>query len=265
MVVDTGIADVLIFAPASSGAVVVVRYAPKGNTETMRALADLCVLPQPRLVQPAGGVCLVPLRSLRVGVSDAAHPPLGAWAAALGLRLRPQAGLPAYVAMIGTTTVPDAPKRPQGYALRIAPDGLAVRGHDVQGLTWGLVTLSQLMGQATPLPCGLVDDWPEYGIRYHHDDISRKQVSTVEDFRRILRHLASFKVSHYTPYIEDMLRVDAIPFMGEGRGALSADDVRHVAGGDPLTARDHALAGPAETLWQADLLLPIVPTTQHEV
>jgi hypothetical protein len=174
------------------------------------------------------GACRAPLHEMRAHPADAARAPLRALAEVLDLRVQADPRLPAHAAVIGEGAPPDAPAREGGYALRIAPDGILLRGHDARGLVWGLQTLRQILDQAPRPPCLDIRDGPEYRVRYHHDDISRKQVSTVEDFRRIVRHLASFKVSHYTLYIEDMLQVDGVPLMGAGRGALSPADVRAI-------------------------------------
>ena len=144
----------------------------------------------------------------------------------LGLRVKPDPALPEHSARIGTGQAPAAPNENEGYALAISPACAAVSGRDRRGLVWGLGTLAQLADAG--LPCCAIEDWPAFPIRYHHDDVSRKQVSTVADFRRIIRWLGRFKFSHYTLYIEDMLLLDEFPQMGEGRGGLTPDDVRAI-------------------------------------
>lgn len=186
----------------------------------------LHLIPLPRQQTFTNGCCTVPLRVLRSHPEDAARLPLKTLAAELGLRVQADTTLPAHAAIIGSAELPDAPERAQGYALRIADTGIALQGHDAHGLVWGLQTLRQILAQAPQPPCLEIVDWPEYQIRYHHDDVSRKQISTPADFRRIIRHLASFKISHYTPYIEDMLQIPGIPLIGEGRGAFTADELR---------------------------------------
>lgn len=119
----------------------------------------------------------------------------------------------------------EPPERPQGYVLCVRPDGIVVRGHDGDGLYWGLVTLEQLLSGTSAAPCVEISDWPVFAIRGHHDDISRKQVSTVDDFRRIIRLLSRYKVNLYTPYMEDMLFLKSYPDIGEGRGRLMPDEV----------------------------------------
>ena len=186
------------------------------------------LIPQPRSLVAGSGVCAGAGRLLRVHPADAERPAIGSLAGVLRLRLQADAALPAHAAVLGGAALPTAPERPQGYALRIAPEGIAIAGADAHGLVWGLQSLRQIIAQAAKPPCLDLVDWPEYRVRYHHDDVSRKQVSTMADFRRVIRHLSAFKISHYTPYIEDMLRIDGLPQLGESRGAFTPAELREL-------------------------------------
>lgn len=128
---------------------------------------------------------------------------------------------------IGTPRLPHpkAPMREQGYRLVVDEAGVALNGADLDGLFWGLVTLEQLLDTASALPCLRIDDWPEMLLRGHHDDVSRKQISTVADFKEIVRLLSRYKVNVYTPYLEDVLHLEHFPDIGEGRGKLMPDEV----------------------------------------
>lgn len=125
----------------------------------------------------------------------------------------------------GAASLP-APVHSQAYSLAIEPAGLTLHGHDADGFFWGLVTLEQLLlGEEGVLPCVKIRDYPTIGVRYHHDDISRKQISTVADFKRIISHLSRFKINFYTLYIEDVLHLPHFPDIGEGRGKLMPDEL----------------------------------------
>lgn len=223
--------------------------------------ALLQLIPLPRQQTLGAGCSTVPRRLLRAHPLDAARLPLKTLAAEIGLRVQADAALPAHAAILGVAPLPAAPERPQGYALRIAATGIALQGKDAPGLVWGLQTLRQILEQAPQPPCLEIVDWPEYGIRYHHDDVSRKQVSTPADFRRIIRHLAEFKISHYTPYIEDMLQIPGLPLLGEGRGAFTAAELRAlVAEGERWQVEVFptlSLAGHQENLLQLPRYRPL--------
>jgi hypothetical protein len=188
----------------------------------------LRLLPQPRRLRMAPGCCSMPFKMLRVHPAACAHLPFRVAAGDLGLTLHPDPYLPKWMATTGTAEALSTPPHAEGYALRITGSGATLAGHDNRGLVWALVTLAQIMRQASPPPCCDIEDWPEYAIRYHHDDISRRQVSTTADFLRIVRHLGAFKFSHYTMYMEDLFEIPGEPQFGCGRGALSAPDIRAI-------------------------------------
>ncbi len=126
------------------------------------------------------------------------------------------------------TKSPATPKRNEAYTLTCDKDGLIINGADKDGLFWGLTTLEQLLNGGNQVPCLSISDYPAFGLRYHHDDISRKQVSTVKDFKRIIRHLSRFKIKYYTPYMEDMLFLKSYPDIGKGRGRLKPDELKAI-------------------------------------
>ncbi|RMD78170.1 MAG: hypothetical protein D6820_10410 [Lentisphaerae bacterium] len=187
-----------------------------------------CLVPHPRSWNPQEGTCTASMVTLRIHPALLSHGPLEVAAAELGMSLEPDAKIPEYAAAIGSFVPVSAPPHAEGYTLQIHQDGIVLAGADPRGLVWALVTLRQLAEQLSPLPCGEIRDWPEYTIRYHHDDISRHEVSTLADFLRIVRDLSAFKFSHYTLYMEDLFELPGEPQFGCGRGALSADEIRAI-------------------------------------
>lgn len=100
-----------------------------------------------------------------------------------------------------------------------------------RGIFYGVQTLLQLMekkGNSIYLPQLIIEDYPLYKIRGISDDISRGQISTLDDFKHIIRQLAAYKINFYLPYIEDMFSFDKYPEIGQGRGALTKDEAREL-------------------------------------
>lgn len=118
------------------------------------------------------------------------------------------------------------PKRAEGYTVLVDQYGVRLEGFDKDGLYWALSTIEQLIDEKRNIPCVSIRDYPAFNLRYHHDDISRKQVSSVADFKRIIRHLSQFKIKYYTPYMEDMLFLASHPDIGKGRGCLKPNEVK---------------------------------------
>jgi hypothetical protein len=145
----------------------------------------------------------------------------------LGFHIRNDNALPVCQVVIGMADSfgLTPPYRPEGYAMKTFNSGAAVVGHDMDGLFWGLITLQQLLNGKKTCPILQISDWPAFGFRMHQDDISRKQVSTLEDFKRIIRLLSYFKIRYYTPYMEDMLYIKSCPDIGRDRGRLTPNEL----------------------------------------
>ena len=191
---------------------------------------EISIVPQPRKVVEGAGSFDPRGRAWSVHPSAASHKAVAHKLKALGARVKKGKGLSPLTIAVGEVAPGSlkAPKKSEGYALSIAPEGLALAGADLDGLFWGLVTLEQMLLSGPQLPAVTITDWPEIAIRGHHDDVSRKQISTLEDFKRIVRLLSRFKVNYYTPYMEDTLHIKSFPDIGEGRGKLMPDEVREL-------------------------------------
>jgi Glycosyl hydrolase family 20, domain 2 len=191
-----------------------------------KSLSDL--IPVPQKMDAVDGVFDAGTAPWRVSTAALAHT---AVAFKLGSELSVEVvaaeGIGAFDLLIGDADAAalKAPDVAEGYALRVTPQGVALRGRDMDGLYWGLVTLEQLLDGGAELPCCRIDDWPVCRWRGHHDDISRKQISRTEDFCLIIRRLSQFKLNIYMPYMEDVLHIESQPDIGVGRGRLEPDEV----------------------------------------
>lgn len=114
----------------------------------------------------------------------------------------------------------------EGYMIYVNEHNVVVTADGEPGLFYGAQTLVQLL-QSSPsaIPGLTIWDWPLMEIRGISDDISRGQVSNLENFKKIIRVLASYKINVYMPYIEDMFTFDKHPLIGKGRGALTKEEV----------------------------------------
>jgi len=114
----------------------------------------------------------------------------------------------------------------EGYMLYVNEQNVVVTADSAPGFFYGAQTLVQLI-HASPsaIPALTIWDWPLMEIRGVSDDISRGQVSNLENFKKIIRVLASYKINVYMPYIEDMFTFEKHPLVGKGRGALTKEEV----------------------------------------
>ncbi len=118
----------------------------------------------------------------------------------------------------------------EGYSLNITDKGILIEAITSKGLFYGTMSLIQLLEKADDnnLPLFSIVDWPDMKVRGVSDDISRGQVSTLDNFKKIIEHMARYKMNVYMPYMEDMLKFDAYPTIGLNRGALTKDEVREL-------------------------------------
>lgn len=128
------------------------------------------------------------------------------------------------------------PKEPrifneQGYYLTVSKDKIYVEAPANQGIFYGAQTLRQLirLSKEQKIPCLKIKDYPTLQWRGISDDISRGQVSTVENFKDIIRELAFYKKNLYQPYIEDMFAFNYDEKIGRDRGAITPEEMKEMA------------------------------------
>lgn len=117
----------------------------------------------------------------------------------------------------------------EGYVLRITKNNIELKSKSAKGIYYAAMSLIQLLEKAEgKIKCAEIIDWPDMKIRGISDDISRGQVSNTENFKRIISHIARYKMNTYLPYMEDMLEFDQYPSIGKGRGALTKSEVKEI-------------------------------------
>lgn len=122
-----------------------------------------------------------------------------------------------------------AGKANESYHISIAAEKILIESYSRRGLFYGAMSLIQLIERSSgKLPHCDIYDWPDLGIRGISDDISRGQVSNIENFKRILRFISRYKMNTYMPYLEDMLVFDSYPSIGKNRGALTREEVSEI-------------------------------------
>ncbi len=119
----------------------------------------------------------------------------------------------------------------EGYILDIQKGQIILLAKSNAGMFYGISSLQQIFQQyssSDKIPGAFIQDWPYFSIRGVSDDISRGQVSTLDNFKIILDRLAQFKINIYMPYLEDMFQFKSFPQIGSNRGALSAIECREL-------------------------------------
>lgn len=147
----------------------------------------------------------------------------------------------------------------EGYVLDVNDDGIVIAAASARGRYYGAVSLVQLIDvekNSITVPHLSIHDWPLQTMRGITDDISRGQVSTMENFKNIIRFLSRHKLNVYAPYLEDMFVFKNHPLIGKDRGALTASEVREL---DAFARKHHVELIPIfQTLghWENILIKP---------
>ena len=145
--------------------------------------------------------------------------------------------------------------RQQGYRIEVTARHIVIEGNSAEGRFYGVQTLRQLM-RASPtgeLPCLSINDSPALAWRGVSDDISRGQISTLEDFKAIVRQLAYYKINLYQPYIENVFDFGAAAAGDSARAHLSSSDLEALA---KLGRENHVVVCPVfETLAHQEQML----------
>ncbi len=122
----------------------------------------------------------------------------------LNWELTASSAVPAGQVGLTLAIMPEAVAHPEGYRLRIIPEGITIQGRDAAGVFYGVCTLIQLVQQAGGgmLPCLDIADWPDFPARGVMLDISRDKVPTLETLLALVDRLASWKVNQVQLYTE---------------------------------------------------------------
>jgi hypothetical protein len=147
----------------------------------------------------------------------------------------------------------------EGYFLDVEPGGIVIIAESEAGKYYGVMSLLQMMRRVKRrlfVDGATIHDFPLEKVRGITDDISRGQVSTLENFKKIIRFLARHKMNTYSPYLEDMFVFKNHPLIGKGRGALTSQEVKEL---DAYSKKFHVDMIPIfETLghWENILAMP---------
>lgn len=115
------------------------------------------------------------------------------------------------------------------YKLEIKNNKVNVTASAPNGAYYALCTLYQLLeiNDGCAPACEIFDK-PTRHQRGFSDDNSRGIISTLDDFKNIIRRMSMIKFNVYMPYIEDILKFDCIPESGKFSGAVEKDDFKEL-------------------------------------
>jgi len=125
------------------------------------------------------------------------------------------------------------------YNLEIKNGQIVIYSPNEQGLFYGIQTLIQIIKNAYLnnisaqknrfiFPEITIRDVPDIKIRGIAQDISRGQIFTVDNAKRIIKILSHYKMNFYCAYIEDVFAHPKHPKIGKDRGALTPEEIKEI-------------------------------------
>jgi hypothetical protein len=120
----------------------------------------------------------------------------------------------------------------EAYLLSIENSRIAILANNSQGAFYGLMSLIQLVQKDEQnrlfINGCVIADFPAFEMRGISDDIARGQVSTLDDFKKIIRNLAKYKMNSYQIYFEDAIELKSYPDIGLNRGRVTQDEIKEL-------------------------------------
>ncbi len=108
------------------------------------------------------------------------------------------------------------------YIISITKENILVEAKALKGIYYGVLSLTQLINSSdnNELPRLKIIDYPNMKIRGISDDFSRGQVSTMDNFKRIIKFISEYKMNTYMPYMEDVIQFESFPEIGVGQRCI---------------------------------------------
>lgn len=119
----------------------------------------------------------------------------------------------------------------EGYFLKSDGKHVELLARSKAGIFYGVATLLQLVEKEKlgySMPEVTIADYPSMKMRGISDDISRGQISTTGNFKKIIRFIAMHKMNVYMPYIENEFDFKAYPDFSEGRAPLTVEEIKEL-------------------------------------
>jgi len=120
---------------------------------------------------------------------------------------------------------------PEGYRLRISPDGISLAAGQKTGMFRALTTLSQLMEgekQSDGLPCIEIEDAPVLARRGFMLDVSRCKVPTMETILGLIDLLAELRFNEFQLYVEHTFAFRDHETVWKDASPLTSGEIRKI-------------------------------------
>ena len=119
---------------------------------------------------------------------------------------------------IGTSRQGTVPMSDEAYVLNVKPDGISIEARTAAGAFYALQSLIQMTGQSRHIRCCMISDYPRFGYRGLHFDVSR-HFRSKEFLMKQMDAMALVKLNRMHLHLTDAagwrLEIDAYPRLTE--------------------------------------------------
>lgn len=119
----------------------------------------------------------------------------------------------------------------QGYRLAISNQGIEIAAASASGLHYGAATLGEWIGigePRSPLPNGVIEDWPDIERRGVLIDVSRDKVPTLATLKGLATRLAAWKINELQLYLEHAFAYRGHEIVWRDASPLTPSDVQEL-------------------------------------
>lgn len=202
-----------------------LRFALRQENISLNSIDPSCCFPRAQKIKLLRGTFVVPeVRSWLLG-EESFRDVVAFFTKRLGLSEHISSN-PSFLTIEKVETTP-----PEGYHLKIYPDGITLSAKHPEGLFYGLTTLSQLIERkvdAEQLECLEVDDHPTLHRRGFMLDVSRCKVPTMETLFSMIDLLAELRFNELQLYIEHTFAFVDHETVWKEASPLTCDEVREI-------------------------------------
>lgn len=114
----------------------------------------------------------------------------------------------------------------EAYRLTVRPGEVEVAASTDAGAYYGVQTLRSLIeAGGAEIPCGVIEDRPDFARRGIYHDCSRGKVPTLETLKQLVERLAHWKINELQLYVENVFTFTKHPAIGVGYSPFTPAEI----------------------------------------
>jgi len=114
----------------------------------------------------------------------------------------------------------------EAYRITIEPGKIEVAASADAGAYYGVQTLRALISAGDAgIPCGVIEDRPDYARRGVYHDCSRGKVPTLATLKQFVERLAHWKINELQLYVENVFAFQKHPAIGRGYSPFAPEEI----------------------------------------